>query len=89
LISEAYVVQVIREALYLVLLVSAPALLASLAVGLLVSVVQATTQLQDQTLAFVPKLIAVLATLAVTGPWIGQQLGRFTQALLQSLPMMR
>lgn len=61
----------------------------SLLVGLLVSVVQATTQLQDQTLAFVPKLVAVLGTLAVTGPWIGQQLGRFTQALLLAMPMLR
>ena len=89
MISEAYVVQVTREALYLVLLVSAPPLLISVLVGLLVSVVQATTQLQDQTLAFVPKLVAVLATLAVTGPWIGQQLGRFTQALLQAVPLLR
>ncbi len=78
-----------REALYLVLLVSGPPLLCSLLVGLLMSLVQASTQLQDQTLAFVPKLVAVLATLAVTGPWIGQQLGRFTQALLQSLPLLR
>ncbi len=68
---------------------SAPPLLVSLVVGLLVSLFQATTQLQDHTLAFVPKLVAVLVTLAVTGPWIGQQLGRFTQALLQTLPMLR
>jgi flagellar biosynthesis protein FliQ len=88
-ISEAYIVQVVREALYLVLLVSAPPLLTSLLVGLVMSVFQASTQLQDQTLAFVPKLVAVLAALAVTGPWIGQQLGRFTQALLQTLPLLR
>ncbi len=89
MISQAYVVQVVREALYLVLLVSAPPLLVSLLVGLVISLFQATTQLQDHTLAFVPKLVAVLATLAVTGPWIGQQLGRFTQALLLTLPMLR
>lgn len=89
MISEAYVVQVVREALYLVLLVSAPPLLVSLLVGLLVSLVQATTQLQDQTLSFVPKLVAVLFTMAVTGPWIGQQLGRFTQTLLQAVPLLR
>jgi len=80
---------VVREGLYLVLLVSAPPLLVSLVIGLLVSLVQATTQLQDHTLSFVPKLAAVLATLAVTGPWIGQQLLRFTQALLQAFPLLR
>jgi flagellar biosynthesis protein FliQ len=89
MISESYVLQVVREGLYLVLLVSAPPLLVSLVVGLIVSLLQATTQLQDHTLAFVPKLVAVLASLAVAGPWIGQQLVRFTQALLQAFPLLR
>jgi flagellar biosynthetic protein FliQ len=86
---SAYIEQVVREGLYLVLLVSLPPVLASLTVGLIVSLLQATTQLQDHTLTFVPKLIAVLATLAVTGPWIGSQLVRFTQAILQGIPLLR
>ena len=89
MLSEEYILQVVREGLYLVLLVSLPPVLASLIVGLLVSLIQATTQIQDHTLTFVPKLVAVLATLAVAGPWIGAQLVRFTQAVLQGLPLLR
>jgi flagellar biosynthetic protein FliQ len=89
MIAEAYIVQVVREGLYLVLLVSAPPVLVSLVVGLLVSLVQATTQLQDQTLSFVPKLVAVLATLVISGPWIGSQLARFTEAMLRAFPLLR
>lgn len=89
MVDEAYVLQVVRDGLTLVLLVSAPAVAASLIVGLLVSFFQATTQLQDQTLSFVPKLFAVLATLAIAGAWMGGHLLRFTQALLLSLPAIR
>lgn len=85
----AYILQVVREGLYLVLLVSLPPVLASLVVGLLVSLLQASTQLQDHTLSFVPKLVAVLVTLAVAGPWIGAQLVRFTQTVLQAFPLIR
>lgn len=89
MLTEDYIVQVVREGLYLVLLVSLPPILASLVVGLLVSVIQATTQIQDHTLTFVPKLVAVLATLAVAGPWIGAQLVRFTRVVLQGFPLLR
>ena len=89
MLSEDYILQVVREGLYLVLLVSLPPILASLVVGLFVSLIQATTQIQDHTLTFVPKLVAVLATLAVAGPWIGSQLLRFTQAVLQGFPLLR
>jgi flagellar biosynthetic protein FliQ len=87
--GEDFILQVVREGLYLVLLVSAPPVAVSLVVGLVVSLAQATTQIQDQTLTFVPKLVAVLATLAVTGPWIGAQLARFTLAMLEALPHVR
>ena len=86
--GEEIILQVVREGLYLVLLVSAPPVAASLIVGLLVSLVQATTQIQDHTITFVPKLVAVLATLAVTGPWIGGQLLRFADALLRAIPQL-
>jgi flagellar biosynthesis protein FliQ len=87
--SESYILQVTREGLFLVLLISAPAVFVSLVVGLLVSLFQATTQLQDHTLSFVPKLVAVFIALAVSGPWIGSQLVRFTQAILQTIPLLR
>ena len=76
--------EVLQQALYLVVLVSAPAVLASLLVGLLVGVVQAATQLQDQTLSFVPKLLAVFAVLVLTAPWLGAQLLRFAGSILSA-----
>lgn len=87
--SSEQIAQLLREGLYLVLLLSAPAVVVSLVVGLIVSLLQATTQLQDHTLSFVPKLVAVLLTLAVAGGWIGTQLVSFTEALLSSVPLMR
>ncbi len=83
--TEGYVLEVTRQALYLVLLISAPAVLASLAIGLFVSIFQATTQLQDHTLAFVPKLVAVLVVLALAGSWMGANLVRFARTLLSGI----
>lgn len=83
------VLRAVREGLLLVLLVSAPPLLASLGVGFLVGVLQAATQVQDQTLAFVPKLVVVLLVLVAMGPLLGGQVLRFTQALLLAIPSLR
>lgn len=83
---EEYILQVTREALYLVVIASAPPVLASMLVGLVVSVIQATTQIQERTLTFVPKVVAVFATLAMAGPWIGAQLVRFTRTLFEGFP---
>jgi flagellar biosynthetic protein FliQ len=74
------------ETLYLVLLVSGPVLLASLAVGLVVGLLQAVTQVQEQTLSFVPKLVAVGLVLAIGGAWMGGELLRFTHRLWTALP---
>jgi flagellar biosynthetic protein FliQ len=71
-----------RKALWLVLVVSAPVVLTALSVGFLVSVLQAASQLQEFTLSFVPKILAVLLVLALTAPWMGEQLVRFAQAAL-------
>lgn len=71
-----------RKALWLVLVVSAPVVLTALGVGFLVSVLQAASQLQEFTLSFVPKILAVLLVLAIVAPWMGEQLVRFTQAAL-------
>jgi flagellar biosynthetic protein FliQ len=76
------ILRVVREGLLLVVLLSAPPLLASLLVGLVVGVLQAATQIHDQTLAFVPKLVAVVGVLLALGPVLGAQLLRFTQAVL-------
>jgi flagellar biosynthetic protein FliQ len=84
--SPEDVARLAREALWLVLLLSAPALLASLVSGLVVSVFQAVTQLQDSTLSFVPKMATVFLALAISGPWIGAELARFTRMLWQAFP---
>ena len=84
---EETLIQLFREALYLVLLVSAPPVLASMLIGIAVSVFQATTQIQEQTLTFVPKLIAVFLSLVFAGPWIGQELVRFTRVLFETIAM--
>jgi flagellar biosynthetic protein FliQ len=83
------VLRTVREGLLLVLLVSAPPLLASLAVGVVVGMLQAATQIHDQTLVFVPKLVAVTLVLLALGPVLGAQLVRFTQALLLAIPAIR
>jgi flagellar biosynthetic protein FliQ len=75
-----------QEALFLVLVVSAPPVLTSLLVGFLISLFQATTQIQEQTLTFAPKVVIVFGVLAMTGPWIGSQLLRFTFHVFDRFP---
>lgn len=79
-------IQIAREGLLLVLVVSAPPVLASMVIGLAVSVLQATTQIQEQTLTFVPKIVGVVLSLVIAGPWIGAQLIRFTRVVFESIP---
>jgi flagellar biosynthetic protein FliQ len=74
--------RVAREGLLLVLLLSGPPLLASLAVGFVLGIFQAATQIQDPTISFVPRLAIVLLTVLAMGPVLGAQLVRFTQAVL-------
>jgi len=85
-VDPAELTRLTAETLYLVLLVSAPALLVSLAVGFGIGLLQAVTQVQEQTLSFVPKLVAVAIALVVGGGWIGGQLVRFTEGLWTSIP---
>ncbi len=75
-----------REALMLMVLASVPPLAASLVVGFLMSLLQATTQIQESTLTVVPKLCAAVLALVIAGPWIAGQLTRFTTELMLALP---
>ena len=75
------ILRVVQEGLLLVLVCSAPPVLAALVVGLIMGVLQAATQIQEQTLALVPKIAAVALALVVAGPWMGAQLLRFTEAI--------
>lgn len=79
-------VVVSKQALYLALILTGPPVLVAMLVGLIVSLVQATTQIQEQTLTFVPKLVAITITIAFTGPWIMGQLIQFTAQLFENLP---
>jgi flagellar biosynthesis protein FliQ len=75
-----------QEALYLTLLVSGPPVMLSLIIGFVVAVFQATTQIQEQTLSFAPKVIAVFGFLAIGGPWVGSALLRFTFHVFDRFP---
>ncbi|QOR68571.1 flagellar biosynthesis protein FliQ [Cytobacillus suaedae] len=68
--SPEFVISLAEKGVYTTLIISGPLLLLALVVGLIVSVFQATTQIQEQTLAFVPKIIAVLVGLIFFGPWM-------------------
>lgn len=75
-----------QQGLYMLLLVAAPILLTVLTVGVLVSVFQAATQINEATLSFVPKVIAAVVVLALTGPWMVTTLVEYIQRTLQTIP---
>ncbi|GLH69179.1 flagellar export apparatus protein FliQ [Geothrix rubra] len=76
--NELIIAQIGKEALKTALLVAGPALLVSLVVGLLISIFQVVTSLQDQTIAFVPKIVAVMVVVALAFPWMVHVLVAFT-----------
>jgi len=75
------VIGIIKDSIQTGLLVSAPILLVAILVGLIISIFQATTQIQEQTLTFVPKLIAVAVVGLITGSWMLHQLVNFTERI--------
>ncbi|WP_425060870.1 Flagellar biosynthetic protein FliQ [Sporomusa carbonis] len=81
-------IQIGREALTMVMLVSAPMLGLGLIVGVLVSIFQATTQIQEQSLAFIPKIIAVFVAVLVFGPWMLSLVVDYTREIFINLPNM-
>jgi len=83
---ESYILAIGKQGLFLTLILSAPAVLVALVTGLMISLVQATTQIQEQTLTFVPKLVGVFMVLALTGPWIMAQMIAFARTLLETFP---
>ena len=84
--SGDLVIQLGQEALMIVLIVSAPMLGLGLAVGLAVSVFQATTSIQEQTLAFIPKIIAVFVAILIFGPWMLRIMVEFFSGIFIGLP---
>ncbi|MDD2620544.1 MAG: flagellar biosynthesis protein FliQ [Syntrophomonadaceae bacterium] len=85
---ENMVLGIANEAMMVILLISAPVLGAALITGLLISILQATTQLQEMTLVFVPKIVIVFLVIIIFGPWMLNILTGFTHDLLVSIPSM-
>lgn len=83
--SGELVISIAERAVWMVLIVSGPLLLIALITGLLVSIFQATTQIQEQTLAFVPKIIAVLLGLVFFGPWMLSQITTYARDIFDNL----
>ncbi|WP_270171841.1 flagellar biosynthesis protein FliQ [Paenibacillus sp. SYP-B4298] len=83
--SSDFIVGLAGQAIWTVLKASAPMLVLALLVGLIISIFQATTQIQEQTLAFVPKIVAVLIALLLFGPWVLNTIVDFAYNLLSNL----
>ena len=86
--NQDEVMKLATDALMLAFKVGLPLLIASLAVGLLVSIFQAVTQIQEMTLSFIPKILAVAVVLIVAGPWMLNQVTNYTTDLYRSIPGM-
>ncbi|MFZ5966577.1 MAG: flagellar biosynthesis protein FliQ [Bacillota bacterium] len=83
--SEGLIIEIFQQAMYIIILLSAPMLLTGLLVGLLVSIFQATTSIQEATLAFVPKIVAVFISFIVFGPWLLNTIVDYTEELFFNL----
>ncbi|MDR0562952.1 MAG: flagellar biosynthesis protein FliQ [Spirochaetaceae bacterium] len=86
--SIGEITSLLRGGIFQVLLLAGPMLFAALTVGLVVAILQATTSIQEQTLTFVPKIIAILTVLALLGGWMFNSLGNYTIQLFQMIPDM-
>jgi flagellar biosynthetic protein FliQ len=83
--ESAEIIDIIREGIYVLMIVAAPVMLASLVVGLTVSLFQALTQIQEATLTFVPKVIAMLLVLGISLPFMLQHLTDYTNKLTEKI----
>lgn len=77
-----------QQAVRLALMVGAPLLLTALAAGLLIGVFQAATQINEMTLSFIPKVLAIAAVLVIAGPWMLATMTDYTRRLIESIPML-
>ncbi|MFC4387412.1 flagellar biosynthesis protein FliQ [Gracilibacillus marinus] len=83
--SGEFVISLAEQGIYTILMVTGPILILALVVGLLVSIFQATTQIQEQTLAFIPKIVAVLLGIVIFGPWMLSVMVEFASNLFQNI----
>jgi len=82
------VIYIFRNSIMQLIVLSLPVLLIGMLVGLVISVIQATTSLQEQTLTFVPKIIAILMTIIFLGPWMLTSMQEFTMKIILMIPQM-
>jgi flagellar biosynthetic protein FliQ len=85
--TEDMILNIGKEALWTTVLLSSPLLLAAMVVGIVVGVIQAVTQINEATLTFIPKMIAIVVTLVILAPWMTQMITSYTTELFTSLPM--
>ena len=83
MITEGQILDIARDAIYTIVMAAAPVLLVSLVVGLIISIFQTVTSIQEQTLTFVPKILAVFATILIGGSWMLNMMSTFTVNLWQ------
>jgi flagellar biosynthetic protein FliQ len=81
-----FVVEVVGQAIKVALMLSAPMLIGALVVGILVSIFQAVTQINEQTLSFIPKILVIIAALVIFAPWMMETMVSYTQDLFTSIP---
>ncbi len=81
--SEGQVLDIIRESMYVLIINSAPMLIVSLVIGLIISIFQTVTSIQEQTLTFIPKIIGVFVSLIIFGPWIISNFSSYITELWQ------
>jgi flagellar biosynthetic protein FliQ len=83
--NEADALDIVQYAVWTVLTASAPVVLVAMAVGIGIALIQALTQIQEITLTFVPKIVAIMLVVALTGPFIGSQISAFTNVIFQRI----
>lgn len=84
---QDFISQITNEALLLTLIISGPPVVISLMIGLVIALFQAVTQIQEQSLTFVPKVIAVFGVLAILGPWLGSSVTRYALTCFEGFPL--
>jgi flagellar biosynthetic protein FliQ len=85
--SDSIVVSLVSQAIFMIIMMSAPIVLTAMIVGFTVSIMQAITQVQEQTLSFVPKSLCVYGVLIVLGPWLLNTMLQYMRHLLDNLPV--
>ena len=86
--TQGETLTIFKDALWLILKLSAPILIVSILIGLIISIFQAATQIHEQTLTFVPKVVAILGLILVLLPWLVRTMVEFTTAVIQRMPDM-